>query len=165
MTKPSIRLVVSMLLLAQASMANAAHSCTVAVGTLAFGAYSGAQINSSATMTIICTRTGFFDTLSVSYTAVLSTGVGTYAQRLLTKAPDTLNYNLYLATVPGVLNTNVWGDGTSGTITATGSVTWANLLDFQSKTTTHTVAGAIAAGAYPSAGSYQDTINVIVTYN
>jgi spore coat protein U-like protein len=166
MIKRSTQLLASVLLLGQAGIANAALSCNVAVGTLAFGAYSGAQVNSSATMTITCTRV-VFDPLTLTYTATLSTGgSGTYAQRRLTHVgppADTLNYNLYLTTVPGVLNTSVWGDGTSGTVTANGVITFP-LFNF-SQVRTQVVAGAIAAGPVPSAGSYGDTISVIVTYN
>ncbi|RZT93604.1 spore coat protein U domain-containing protein [Rivibacter subsaxonicus] len=158
-----LRLCGAALLLAQAVDAHAAHSCTVAVGTLAFGAYTGTQNNSSATMTIRCTRV-LFDARTLNYSAALSTGAGTFAQRRLTKAPDTLNYNLYLTTVPAVLNTSVWGDGTGGTVTASGAITWP-ILDFAARTVTHIVAGAIAGGAYPSAGLYQDTITVTLTYD
>ena len=69
MIKRSTQLLASVLLLGQAGIANAALSCNVAVGTLAFGAYSGAQVNSSATMTITCTRVVFdpFSQLSRAY--------------------------------------------------------------------------------------------------
>jgi hypothetical protein len=33
-----------------------------------------------------------------------------------------LPYNLYLGTVPGILNTSVWGDGSGGTVVANGSM-------------------------------------------
>ncbi len=167
MKKSLLRFLASLLLLALTGAAHAALSCTVSVGTLAFGTFTGTQSNSSATMTITCTR-GIFDPLSLSYTAALSTGSsGTYSQRLLTRVgppADTLNYNLYLTTVPGVLNTSVWGDGTGGTIQASGTINWPNFLNF-SQTRTHTIAGAIAAtSAVPSAGNYQDSITVTLIY-
>ena len=52
----------------------------------------------------------------MDYTVSLSTGAGTYLQRRLTRTAaraDTLPYNLYLNFLPGVLNTNVWGDGSA----------------------------------------------------
>jgi spore coat protein U-like protein len=69
---------------------------------------------------------------------------------------DTLPYNLYLNTLPPVLNTSVWGDGTGTTVRWTGS---HNLTNGQpTRTDTATLVGAIPAGSYPSAGNYQDTV-------
>lgn len=143
--------------------AMAALNCSVTAGTLKFGAYTGVQGSSLATVTVYCTRV-LFDPRTLSYTATLSTGAGTFAQRLMTKAPDTLNYNLYLTSVPALLNTRVWGDGTAGTVTASGTINWP-LFDTAAKTATHTLAGAIPAGAWPSAGDYQDTIMLTLIYN
>ena len=149
-------------------LAYAVHTCTIGVGTLNFGAYTGAQTNSSSIMTISCTLTaGIIDT--VNYTATLSTGTsGSYAQRRLTNLSlpsDTLPYNLYLGTVPAALNTSVWGDGTGGTVTASGTFT---LIVFFAPvgTATYTVAGAIAPlAAVPAAGTYNDTIIATLTFN
>lgn len=159
-------LVSLVVLLVATPLAHAALGCTVGVGGLAFGSFSGGQVNSSATMSITCTRV-IFDPFSLSYTASLSTGAsGAYSQRVLTRAglpADTLNYNLYLGTVPGVLNTSVWGDGNGGTVQAANTISFT-FLNF-SQTRTHTVAGAIAAGPMPTTGTYQDNITVTLTYN
>lgn len=164
--KPTYRGLLPAILLAIASEAVASRTCTVSVRALAFGAYVGSQVNSSATMTVTCTRT-FGDLTAVNYTATLSAGgAGTYAQRRLTHVgapPDTLNYNLYLTTVPGTLNTSVWGDGTGGTVVASGNISWS-IFDY-TETRNHVVAGAIAAGVVPTAGSYSDTIVATLTYN
>ena len=147
--------------------AHATHTCTVSVGNLSFGSYTGTQISSSSTLSVQCTLTGgLVDT--VNFTATLSTGTGSYAQRLLTHSgppADTLPYNLYEGTVPGVLNTNVWGDGTAGTTTATGSMTLVVLLN-PTRTVNFTVAGAMGpVSAMPTAGTYLDTVAATVTYN
>jgi spore coat protein U-like protein len=95
----------------------------------------------------------------VDYTVSLSTGAGTYAQRLLTRtaAPaDTLPFNLYLNVLPPVLNTNVWGDGSGTTVRWTGSMNLTN--GNPTRTDTATLVGAIPAGSFPSAGTYQETI-------
>ena len=149
------------------SKADAAHTCTVGVGNISFGSYTGTQVSSSSTMSITCTLTaGIVET--VNFTATLSTGAGTYAQRLLTHVgppADTLPYNLYQGAVPGVLNTNVWGDGTAGTTTATGNMTLVVILN-PSRTVTFTVAGAMGpVAAMPTAGTYSDTVAATVTYN
>ena len=57
---------------------------------------------------------------------------------------DTLRYNLYLGSVPAVLDTNVWGDGTGGTRVWQGSM---NLSPGQpTRTDTNTIAAAVPAG-------------------
>ncbi len=155
------------LLLIAAPSAEAVHTCTVGIGNLNFGAYTGTQTTSSATMTITCTLTsGIID--NVAFTATLSTGTGSYTQRLLTHVgapPDTLPYNLYLNTVPGILNTNVWGDGSGGTVTASGSMQLI-IIFVPTRTATFTVAGAMGPiVALPTAGLYQDIVAGTVTYN
>ena len=147
--------------------AHAAHTCTVGVGNLSFGPYTGAQTTSSSTMTITCTLTsGVVE--NVAFTATLSTGAGSYVQRRLTHvgAPsDTLPYNLYVNTVPGILNTNVWGDGSGSTVTASGNLQLIIIFS-PTRSATFTVAGAMAAvAALPTAGAYQDIIAATVTYN
>ena len=154
-------------LLLFATAAHATHTCTVGIGNLSFGPYTGAQTTSSATMTVTCTITsGLVD--NVAFTATLSTGAGSYLQRRLTHVgapPDTLPYNLYLNTVPAILNTNVWGDGSGGTVTASGSMQLI-IIFAPTRSVTFTVAGAMAAvAALPTAGTYQDIIAGTVTYN
>jgi len=159
--------VLALALLAFAASAEAVHTCTVGIGNLAFGAYTGVQTTSSSTMTITCTITsGIVD--NVAFTATLSTGAGSYAQRILTHVgapPDTLRYNLYLNNVPAILNTSVWGDGSGATVTASGSMQLI-IIFTPSRTTTFTIAGAMAAVAtMPTAGTYQDIVAGTVTYN
>ncbi|HEY5310453.1 MAG TPA: spore coat protein U domain-containing protein [Casimicrobiaceae bacterium] len=159
--------ILALALLAFAASAEAVHTCTVGIGNLSFGAYTGTQTTSSATMTITCTlSSGLVD--NIAFTATLSTGAGSYTQRLLTHVgapPDTLPYNLYLGSVPGILNTSVWGDGSGATITASGTMQLI-VIFAPSRTQTYTVAGAMAAVAtLPTAGTYQDLVNGTVTYN
>lgn len=155
------------LALSFSSSAYAVHTCTVGVGNLTFGAYSGVQTTSSATMTVTCTITSNGSD-NVAFTATLSTGAGSYVQRRLTHVgapPDTLPYNLYLNTVPAILNTNVWGDGSGGTVTASGSMKLQQIVA-PTVTVTFTVAGAMAPVAtLPTAGTYQDIIAATLTYN
>lgn len=147
--------------------AHAVHTCTVGIGNLSFGGYTGTQITSSTTMTVSCTLTGGLVD-NVAFTATLSTGAGSYTQRILTHVgapPDTLKYNLYLNNVPGILNTSVWGDGSGATVTATGNL---QLIVFfaPTRSASFNVAGAMpSVAALPSAGIYQDLITSTVTYN
>jgi spore coat protein U-like protein len=159
-----LRFLATVLLSALAGAAHAVLNCTVSVGPLGFGAYTGIQVNSSATMTIACSRDTNDKDRTFAYSAKLSTGSSnTYAQRKLTGGADTLNYNMYVGSVPGTLNTSVWGDGTGGTIQAMGTIDLSPPVT--SKSINLTVAGAVAAGPVPSPGSYLDSILVTVTYN
>jgi spore coat protein U-like protein len=150
-----------------AAPANAAHTCTVGIGNLDFGMYFGNQTTSSATMSVTCTLTSSGSD-TVAFTATLSTGAGSYVQRLLTNVgspSDTLPYNLYLDTVPAILNTSVWGDGSGATVVASGSMKLQQTIS-PVVTVTFTVAGAIAAVAtMPPPGAYVDLIAGTVTYN
>ncbi len=150
-----------------AAPANATHTCTVGIGNLDFGTYFGNQTTSSATMSVTCTLTSTGSD-TVAFTATLSTGAGSYTQRLLTNVgspTDTLPYNLYLDTVPAILNTSVWGDGSGATVVASGSMKLQQTIA-PVVTVTFTVAGAIAAVAtMPPPGAYLDLIAGTVTYN
>ncbi len=161
------RRLLASVLVSWAASAGAAHTCTVGVGNLTFGTYTGAQTTSSSTMTVTCTMTSNGSD-TVNFTATLSTGSGSYTQRQLTNVgspADTLPYNLYLDTVPAILNTNVWGDGSGGTVVATGSMKIQWVIR-PTDSVSFTVAGAIPAlGVLPPGGAYQDLIAGTVTYN
>jgi spore coat protein U-like protein len=137
-----------------------AATCNLSIGSLSFGSYVGAQISSTSSASFTCTKTAPGNTPErVDYTVSLSTGAGSYAQRTMTRTAlpaDTLAYNLYLNLLPPVLNTSVWGDGTGTTVRWTGSM---NLTSGNpTRTDTATLVGAIPAGSFPSAGTYQDTV-------
>ncbi len=90
----------------------------------------------------------------------LSTGGGTFAQRLLSgNGANTLQYNLYTT----VAAATIWGDGTLGTGTRRGMGAGMSVANAQ----THTVFGELPDNAFnqgaPS-GNYSDTITVTVTY-
>ena len=140
-----------------------AAQCSVAAVTMNFGTYLGTQVNVAQTIQITCSATLTLPE-QVRYEVRLSPGLGnSYAQRRLqrTAAPlDSLPYNLYLGGVPAVLNTNVWGDGTGGTVVWQGNM---NLSTGQTtRTATNTIAGAVPAGTVPSAGSYTDTVTATI---
>jgi spore coat protein U-like protein len=148
--------------------AQAAESCTINVNPLAFGIYAGTQIPSSTTLTVACQQVPPVagGAVKITYTVSLSAGgSGSFAQRRMTRVgppADTLPYNLYLTSVPAVLNTSVWGDGTGGTIQASGAFTLppnGKLLSLD-----HIVAGAIPAGPLPTIGDYADNIFITVVY-
>jgi spore coat protein U-like protein len=92
------------------------------------------------------------------YTVLLSTGAGTYAQRLLSMGTDTLEYNLFTASDLGT----IWGDGVgNGTVGGVGT----GLSSSEEKI--HTVYGELANSAANQdapVGSYTDSITVTIVY-
>lgn len=129
-------------------------NCLVAAQALAFGGYDGtAAKTGSSDITVRCSS-------GTTYAVSLSTGGGTFAQRLLSgSGTNKLQYNLF--TSPAA--TTIWGDGTlsTGTVPGTGAGMAA------ASTQTHTVYGQLPDNAFnqgaPS-GNYTDTITVTVTY-
>jgi len=137
-----------------------AANCNLSIGSLSFGSYIGAQVSSTSSASFSCTKTTPGNTPErVDYTVSLSAGGGSLAQRLLTRTSlpaDTLPYNLYLDTLPAVLNTRVWGDGSGTTVRWTGSFNLTN--GNPTRIDTATLVGAIPSGFFPSAGNYQDIV-------
>jgi spore coat protein U-like protein len=141
-----------------------AAQCSVDAVTMNFGAYVGAQVNVAQNIRITCSAT-LPSSERVNFEVQLSPGLGnSFAQRRMQRAGspvDTLPYNLYLGSVPAVLNTNVWGNGTSGTRVWQGSM---NLPPSQTRTRTNTIAAAVPAGTVPSTGAYGDTVTATIIF-
>jgi spore coat protein U-like protein len=140
-------------------------TCTVAATPLAFGSYSplsASPVDSTATISVTCTAITilFIVTLDVDYTISLSKGgAGSYSPRKLSLLANTLNYNLYTDNARSI----IWGDGTGGTSTKSGSMHGTGLL-FSSVTDNHTVYGRLPGSQNISAGAYTDLITVTVNY-
>jgi spore coat protein U-like protein len=126
--------------------------CTLSTSAVAFGTVStisGSSVDAAGGIDVTCTN-------GASWTAAADVGSGsgaTFATRKMTSGSDLLDYTLY--TDSG--HSNVWGDGSSGnaTFSGTGSGSSQSL----------TVYGRIAAGQTAApAGSYSDTVAVTVTY-
>jgi len=129
-------------------------NCLVSAQALNFGGYDGtAAKTGTSDISVRCSSGTIFD-------VALSTGGGTYAQRLLAGAgPNRLQYNLYTTLAANT----VWGDGTLGTATMPGLGAGMAIANAQ----TLTVYGQLPDNAFnqgaPS-GVYNDTITVTVTY-
>ena len=130
-----------------------AANCFVSATPLSFGTYTGdAAITSESSVNVRCTK-------GAPFTLLLSTGSGTYAQRLLKKDTDQLEYNLYL---DDALTTR-WGDGTDGTSAVSDTGDGLGVA----QQITHTVYGELVNSAANQAapeGPYSDTITVTVDY-
>ena len=121
-------------------------TCTVSTSGIAFGGYDpfvAQDVDSVANVSVSCDETA-------SYSIALSTGAGTYEQRVMTSGLHQLLYNLY---TDATLST-VWGDGTGHS---------AMVSDTQ-LVATHTVYGRIPARQNPHVGAYGDTIVITLTF-
>lgn len=157
-----LRIAVHAALLAGPATACAQAACSVSVTPLNFGAYTGAQLQVTGTVDLVCsgpqgTRANFVITASPGNS-------NSYAQRFMqrTSPPaDTLNYGLTILLPAGSVN---WGDGSGGTSAWSGRTPPINAGN-ASRVATTTITGTLAAGAVPSAGVYTDTIVVTATWN
>lgn len=138
-----------------------AASCTVTPSGLAFGNYdpsSAIPTDTTGTITVSCSAAVAATT---TYTLALSAGTsGTIGQRTLTSGHSTLNYQLYSDPTRSV----VWGDGTGGSSTVTGSIIVVLSGVTGSGSQIQTVFGRIPAGQLSVPASYSDTILLTVAY-
>ncbi len=141
-----------------APSAASAGSCTVNSAGLAFGPYSSGvswHVDSEGTLSFTCT--GVMGEVVV-FTVSLSAGGGGsgFNPRRLRSGANEVQYNVY--TDPA--RTRVWGDGTSGTFTETGSVSIAagptpkNLPIY----------GRVFGGQSPPPGTYTDSLLITLSF-
>ena len=146
--RPARHLLAATLSLAALVLAGpaAAATCSVSAQGVNFGSYdftSNQPLDSVGHVLVTC------DT-STSYTIALSPGTGTFTNRILQSGTNQLLYNLYTDTT----HQTIWGDGSSGTMTVSGSSTNGD----------YPVYGRVPAGQNPYVGSYSDAITVTLTY-
>ena len=149
----------TLLLLACLSGIEQAHAqaCTASATPVAFGTYdpkSNLPTSSTGTVTIVCQSTVG---LLVAYSVKLSSGAGTLQARKMITAGSQLNYQIYLDPT----YTQIWGDGSGGTGYNVGGYLLAVLVPV---TTNYTAYGRITALQNVYAGSYTDTLTILVTY-
>jgi spore coat protein U-like protein len=134
-----------------------AASCTASSTGIAFGTYvPSSTSNSTGTVTISCSSVMGG---SLSYTIALNAGVnsgGSFSNRRMSSGSSYLSYRLYT----DATYSQVWGDGTGGTSTVSGTCSGS----MGSCSSSKTVYGRIPALQNPSPGAYTDTITVTVTY-
>lgn len=135
-----------------------AASCTASATGIAFGTYvPSSTSNSTGTVTISCSSV--MGGGGVNYTIALNAGVnsgGSFSNRRMSSGSSYLSYQLYT----DAAYSQVWGDGTGGTSTVSGTCSGS----MGSCSSSKTVYGRIPAPQNPSPGSYSDTITVTVTY-
>lgn len=135
------------------------QTCTVAATGLAFGNYqplSGAPANSTAIVTVTC-NPGIISLL-VSYSIQISAGTGgSFSARSMGGTSTRLRYQLYR----DALHTQIWGDGTGGTVTVTDGYLLGILLPINR---TYTCYANIPANQNVDIGGYTDVVSVLLTY-
>lgn len=127
-------------------------NCSITALPVAFGninPLAGGAFTATGSVTVTCTTGSPW-----GVTADAGGGSGaTLSVRRMTYSGNTLNYALY--TDSGYVN--VWGSGTGGTASVTGTG--------NGSAQTFTIYGRIPAGQTAApAGGYSDTVNVTVTY-
>jgi spore coat protein U-like protein len=141
-----------------------AASCGVNVPGLDFGSYDvfgASALQSATTLSVACAK-GPGDpsgSVQVAYTVALSTGSsGSYVGRTLVAGSGALRYNLYT----GSSRSQVWGDGTGGSVAVSATIKLTSGQPQSSRQ--HTVYGEVPARQDVAVGAYADAILVTVTY-
>jgi len=127
-------------------------SCTISTLSVSFGNYnvfSGTELDSTGRVTYNCNATAMNITVSLS-----KGSSSTYNPRTMHKGAEVLNYQLYRNSA----RTNIWGDGTSGTVVYTRA-------DPANNTNVNlTVYGRVTAGQDVSAGTFSDTVVAVINF-
>jgi spore coat protein U-like protein len=145
-------------LFASSAAWSATGNCSAAPTNHAFGAYD--TINPTAgtsSITITCNHNG--QAFTFNYTIALSSGSGSYGTRQMTGAGDTLNFNHYTS----LAHTTVWGDGTAGTATVSGSISVPQGGAGTNGSQIQTVYGLIGAPQNATATAYATASPITVT--
>jgi spore coat protein U-like protein len=125
-----------------------ARACMINITGVNFGSYdvfSNAASDSTGNIDVNCPS-------GVGHTLGLSAGNGSYEQRSMSSGTHTLNYNLYTA----ANREFVWENATTSGATVSGSGTGTSV--------NHVVYGRIPPRQNVRAGSYSDTVNLIITF-
>lgn len=144
--RTACRLAVLALLLALPAAAATPPICTVTAVGIGFGSYkpSNPAVAFTGSVRVLCTG-------SATFTVALTAGSGGNILSRLMHAPSaTLSYQLYT----NAAHSQVWGDGTTGSIVGPITATTAVV----------TVYGLLFAGQHVPPGNYADLVQAIVTY-
>ena len=147
-----------MILMAMPLGAQAGTGCELVVPQFAFGAYQLLDIaptDASALLEVRCMVDGQ-TAATVSYTIAIGPSPGgSLAPRSMIGPGDTLRYNLYA----NGSRTLVWGDGSQGSVTVSGSLN----LPGQSSVS-HPIFGRIPPGQLVTAGQYGDQLMIQLSF-
>lgn len=153
-----------LMLLAGTGTAHAVTDCSVTAVSLNFGVYDPALTtadDSVGSVTVMCRHvSGGAD--RINYTVSISNGLnGTSATtRAMVSGTKRLNYGVFRDPA----RSQVWGNGTGGTVVASGSMTIGPGNGNNSRTVVHSVYGRIPQLQDAAPGTYADTLQVTLTF-
>jgi len=144
----------SLFLLAICGLAASAHgaTCRVASGSVSFGTFNPIPTQpDTTTLGIIEINCDGATTVTIS----LTVGSGTFSSRTLSSVSSAVFYNLYA----DAGNTQVWGDGTGGTVTVPCTFSAAGTQSIP-------VYGRIRGGQLSvTPGTYSATPQILIAWN
>ena len=122
-------------------------TCLISATSLAFGTYTGVQVDATSTITVTCTNTTPWN---IGLNAGTAPGATVTTRQMLNGAA-TLNYALFR----DAARTLNWGNTVAtDTLAGTGS----------GAAQAQTVFGRVAGSQFPAPGGYADTITATVTF-
>ena len=138
--------------------AQAQTLCSATSTPVAFGVYdpqSNSNLDNTGSITVTCQATV---SLLVAYTVKLSSGnSGAFSQRKMLNGASALNYQAYI----DATRTTIWGDGSSS---ATYAADGYLLQVLTPVIKNYTVYGRVTGSQNVKAGSYLDTLTILITY-
>jgi spore coat protein U domain-containing protein, fimbrial subunit CupE1/2/3/6 len=131
-------------------------NCTISDISIAFGGYdpvSPQTRDSSTTVQVTCSGSNE----TVTFDLLASAGMGTFSDRQASNTRSMLHYNLFL----DASRTQIWGDGSNGTIVLHDSLT----ITSTPVTKDYVIYGRIVARQQTAtAGNYTDQITTTMRY-
>jgi spore coat protein U-like protein len=122
-------------------------ACTVSTTPVPFGIYLGtSSLSGTGTITTRCGRLPFVSNVIVRMGAGQNSRRGFVTRSLKSASGQLLNYNLYT----DVAHTQIWGDGTAGTVFQRGFKL--------------TIYGLLPGGQAAIPGTYNDTVLVTIIW-
>lgn len=149
---PAWALAALILALSPAIARAAAGTCVISQPTVAFGTYSGSEIDLTETMTITCSGGSGNNTFNVRINA--GAAPSTFTARVLSNGTNRLSYQLYTDST----RAHIFGDNSGGTSQI--PVTLNYPAGNPPQTVTITFFAVLFAQALPPFGTYTSTINV-----
>jgi spore coat protein U-like protein len=131
-------------------------ACNVSTTPVSFGSYdifSPGPNDATGSISFVCDETPPPAAVTVAIGQSPNSGGFDPRQMKLTGGTDLLHYNLYT----NASYTSIWGDNTGGTVTQSRRAP-------KNKTVTFQVYGRIPPSQDVSAGSYNDTLTVTITW-
>ena len=133
------------------------NNCSVTAATHSFGAFDTLNANpGTSSITLTCSTNG--KAFTFDYRIALSAGSGSFANRQMSGGGDVLNFNHYTSAAYA----SVWGDGSAGTVTVTGSL-FVPKSGGNTATTILTVFGLIGGPQNVVPAAYATTAPITVT--